>query len=112
MDERAHRECNPENIHDMVAVCGGIAELASHQTGYNSGVIRSGIYYPPGSLKARLTIEGGEKLAALRDKRGVPYERCGKVLVATEKEMPALKRLYVRGLEHGPDISGGSPQTR
>lgn len=78
------------------------AAFARHQTGHNSGVIHSGIYYPPGSLKARFSREGGERLVAFCEERGIPYERCGKVLVATcEKEIPALQRLYERGLGHG-----------
>lgn len=86
-------------------------ELARHQTGHNSGVIHSGIYYPPGSLKARFALEGGEKLTAFCDERGVPYERCGKVLVATEEgEVPALERLYGRGLEHGLSVRQLSPE--
>lgn len=76
--------------------------LARHQTGHNSGVIHSGIYYPPGSLKARFAIEGGGSLVELCEKRGVAYELCGKVLVATkEDELPALRLLYERGLQHG-----------
>lgn len=86
-------------------------ELARHQTGHNSGVIHSGIYYPPGSLKARFAIEGGEKLTAFCDERGIPYKRCGKVLVATEEgEVPALERLYRRGIEHGLDLRWLSPE--
>lgn len=78
------------------------AEIARHQTGHNSGVIHSGIYYTPGSLKARFAIEGGKKLAAFCSEHSIPYEHCGKVLVATdEKEIPALEQLYERGLKHG-----------
>lgn len=86
--------------------------LARHQTGHNSGVIHSGIYYPPGSLKARFAIEGGEKLTAFCDERVIPYERCGKILVATEEgEVPALEHLYKRGIEHGLNLQWLSPDS-
>lgn len=77
-------------------------ELARHQTGHNSGVIHSGVYYPPGSLKARFAREGGAALTAFCAKHGIDYELCGKVLVAADdSELPALERLYQRGKEHG-----------
>ncbi|MFN0028173.1 MAG: L-2-hydroxyglutarate oxidase [Acidimicrobiales bacterium] len=60
--------------------------IARHQTGSNSGVIHSGIYYKPGSLKARLTVEGKAELERYCTERGVPFERCGKVVVATRTE--------------------------
>jgi L-2-hydroxyglutarate oxidase LhgO len=73
-----------------------------HQTGHNSGVIHSGIYYAPGSLKARLCTEGQQLLYAYCDQRGIPYERCGKVVVATRlEELPQLDELQRRGTENG-----------
>ena len=72
--------------------------LASHQTGNNSGVIHSGLYYKPGSLKARLCTEGRKALVRFCDERNIPYELCGKVVVAThESELPALDELQRRG---------------
>lgn len=78
------------------------AQLAAHQTSHNSGVIHSGLYYRPGSLKARLCVSGAKRLVAFCEARGIPYARCGKVVVATEpSEVPALHRLYERGLANG-----------
>jgi len=76
--------------------------LAQHQTGHNSGVVHAGIYYAPGSLKARLCRRG---LGLLRDfcaERGLPYEACGKVVVAVdEREVEPLRRLEERATENG-----------
>jgi len=76
--------------------------VARHQTGANSGVIHGGIYYAPGSLKARLCVEGAAKMYAYCDERGIPYERCGKVVVALgERELPGLDALEARGRANG-----------
>ena len=78
------------------------AELATHQTGRNSGVIHSGIYYRPGSLKAKLCRRGVEKLLRFCDENGVPYELCGKLIVATsEGERARLPELVERGAANG-----------
>ncbi|RMF09946.1 MAG: L-2-hydroxyglutarate oxidase [Candidatus Neomarinimicrobiota bacterium] len=79
---------------------------AVHQTGHNSGVIHSGIYYRPGSLKARNCREGVRLLLDYCQARNIPYECCGKVIVATaEAERPRLQALYERGTANGvPDL--------
>ena len=70
-------------------------ELAGHQTGRNSGVIHSGIYYRPGSLKAENCRKGREQLVAFAKEQGLPHSICGKMIVATtEKELPELDRIY------------------
>jgi L-2-hydroxyglutarate oxidase len=77
-------------------------ELARHQTGHNSGVIHSGLYYKPGSLKAQGCVAGREALIAFCEQNSVPYEICGKVVVATaEQELPRLDELYRRGVANG-----------
>ena len=76
--------------------------IAAHQTGHNSGVIHSGIYYKPGSLKAKNCIAGYRQLLDFCDKNEVAYELCGKVIVATsEAEIPLLQTLYERGGQNG-----------
>ncbi len=78
------------------------AGLARHQTGRNSGVIHSGIYYKPGSLKATNCRAGKQALEEFCEAEGVAYEVCGKVIVAVdESERPALARIHERGLANG-----------
>ncbi|MBI2825967.1 MAG: L-2-hydroxyglutarate oxidase [Planctomycetia bacterium] len=77
-------------------------ELAHHQTGHNSGVLHSGIYYKPGSLKATNCRTGKAALEAFCRAEGVPFDICGKVIVATsEDELPALERIHERGQANG-----------
>ncbi len=78
------------------------AQLARHQTGNNSGVIHSGLYYRPGSLKAQSCVGGRTELIAFCDANNIPYEICGKVVVATSSaELPRLEELHRRGLANG-----------
>lgn len=77
-------------------------EIARHQSGHNSGVIHSGIYYRPGSLKARFCTAGRERLIRFCDDHRIPYRRLGKVIVATDpREVPALQELRRRGVANG-----------
>lgn len=77
-------------------------QLSAHQTGHNSGVIHSGLYYKPGSLKAVNCISGYRMLVDFCEKEGIPYELCGKIVVATKKDqLPILAGLYQRGIENG-----------
>ena len=76
--------------------------IAEHQSGHNSGVIHSGIYYAPGSLKARLCVAGGRALVRYCDEHDIPYQLSGKVIVATDPdELPRLDELKRRGLANG-----------
>jgi L-2-hydroxyglutarate oxidase len=78
---------------------------ALHQSGNNSGVIHSGVYYRPGSLKARLTVRGAEELAKFCAEHGLPHRRPGKVIVATEPaELPRLHQLAQRARENGVPV--------
>jgi len=76
--------------------------LAAHQTGHNSGVIHSGLYYRPGSLKARNCVEGREALYRFCEEHGIRHERCGKLVVALQpSELPALDALEEKGRANG-----------
>ncbi len=77
-------------------------ELAHHQTGNNSGVIHSGLYYKPGSLKAKNCFEGRELLYQFCEQNDIPFKKCGKIVVATnEEEINSLEELYNRGIANG-----------
>lgn len=126
VDERAGDALPTERLYDIAVVGAGIVGLAvareillrrpglrvvifdreesvaAHQTGHNSGVIHSGIYYTPGSLKARLCVEGSRLMYAYCVEHEIPYERCGKLIVAaTEAELPQLDALEARGRANG-----------
>ncbi len=78
------------------------ADIAAHQTGHNSGVIHSGLYYEPGSYKARLCTEGREALYRFCQEYDIPHERCGKIVVATRPdELPRLDKLEEQGRANG-----------
>ncbi|MFP4136781.1 MAG: L-2-hydroxyglutarate oxidase [Halomonas sp.] len=75
---------------------------AMHQTGHNSGVIHAGVYYTPGSLKARFCLEGNRATKAFCDEHGIPYDTCGKLLVATsDLEMQRMEALWERTAANG-----------
>jgi L-2-hydroxyglutarate oxidase len=80
------------------------ALLADHQTGHNSGVIHSGLYYTPGSLKAKNCVEGRHELVAFAKEHGIAYDVCGKVVVATkESELPYLDKIYSNGIANNTE---------
>ncbi|WP_185287535.1 L-2-hydroxyglutarate oxidase [Chryseobacterium lactis] len=77
-------------------------DVALHQSGHNSGVIHSGIYYKPGSLKAKNCIEGYNSVINFAEQHGIRYDLCGKIIVATsQEELPLLDNIYKRGIENG-----------
>ncbi|HEY9759853.1 MAG TPA: L-2-hydroxyglutarate oxidase [Oculatellaceae cyanobacterium] len=119
-----------ENQFDFVVIGGGIVGLATamaigerfksasiavlekeshpaaHQTGRNSGVIHSGIYYKPGSLKASFARRGNKSMVQFCEENSIPFEICGKVIVATrEDELPNLRMLYQRGVDNELNVS-------
>ena len=77
-------------------------KISDQQSGHNSNVLHAGIYYEPGSLKAKFCVEGNRAIAALCEKFNLPIRRCGKVIVAnTEEEIDRLERLHDRGTDNG-----------
>jgi L-2-hydroxyglutarate oxidase len=79
-------------------------QLAGHQTGHNSGVIHSGLYYKPGSQKAKNCVEGRKELVAFSKKYGVVHDVCGKIVVATEeKELPHMEKIFNNGVANNTE---------
>ncbi len=77
-------------------------KVCAHQSGHNSGVLHSGLYYKPGSLKARLAVSGIREMVAFCQEHAVPHEICGKLVVAVnESEVPRLRNLHERGTQNG-----------
>ena len=116
----------PDQRYDLVVIGGGIvglsvamkitrrlprlrvlvaekeSRLAQHQTGHNSGVIHSGVYYKPGSVKARTCVAGAAAMVEFCRQHAIPFEVCGKVIVAaTQEEVPRLRELLERGQANG-----------
>ena len=97
-------QLSKNNPHLKIAVLDKENDVAVHQTGNNSGVIHSGIYYKPNSLKALNCKRGYDLLLNFCNENGIKYELCGKVIVATSnKERQALDNIYKRGVENGLD---------
>src|SRR3984885_14218250 len=88
------------------------ASIGRHQTGHNSGVIHSGIYYRPGSLKAKNCVAGASAMIRFCQEHRISFEICGKVIVATrDSELAALRELLVRGTQNGvPEITLIGPE--
>ena len=77
-------------------------DLGLHQTGHNSGVLHSGLYYKPGSSKATLAVQGLQQMIAFCREHGIPHDQCGKIVVATSpEELPGLENLWQRGNANG-----------
>lgn len=84
---------------------------APHQTGHNSGVIHAGPYYKPGSLKARMCVAGNRSMTEFAEEHGIPYDICGKLIVATSaKEVPQLRKLEERGIANGTPLERVTPE--
>jgi L-2-hydroxyglutarate oxidase LhgO len=96
------RELRHRHPDAAVTVVDKEAGVGRHQTSHNSGVVHAGLYYPPGSLKARLCTRGRLLLQEFCEARGLPYEECGKVVVAsTSDELPALREIEARAEANG-----------
>jgi L-2-hydroxyglutarate oxidase len=96
------RELIRRDARASVCVFESERELATHQSGHNSGVIHAGLYYEPGSLKARLCVQGARELYEYCEQRGIASERCGKVIVAADaSELGRLEQLERRGAANG-----------
>lgn len=117
---------NQDNVYDITVIGGGIVglsaaykintafpalqvlvlekekQLAAHQTGHNSGVIHSGLYYKPGSYKAKNCVDGRRELVTFAREHKIAHDICGKVIVATDaKELPHMNKVFNNGLQNG-----------
>lgn len=102
-----------ERLPDLrVVVVEKEADVALHQSGHNSGVVHAGVYYAPGSLKARLCTEGKAELEQFAERHGIPLERCGKLIVAlTQGEVARLEDLHGRAIANGvPGLEAVGPE--
>ncbi len=96
------RELTRRHPRASVCVLEREGRLGAHQTGHNSGVVHAGVYYTPGSLKARLCVEGARELYAYCEERSIPVQACGKVILATEPgELGRLEELERRAAANG-----------
>jgi L-2-hydroxyglutarate oxidase len=96
---------------DSVTVCEKADRWAAHQTGHNSNVVHAGLYYRPGSLKARLSVAGNASMVAFARDNGVPVDVCGKLIVATRAaEVPRLAALGERARANGVPVTRISPE--
>lgn len=90
------------NLNKKILIVEKESRIACHQTGHNSGVIHSGIYYKPGSLKHKNCVEGYNALVKFANQYDIPYDLCGKIIVATNKsELEGLDRIFDRGMKNG-----------
>jgi L-2-hydroxyglutarate oxidase len=94
-----------------IVVCEKESHWAAHQTGNNSGVIHAGVYYKPGSLKAKMAFEGNRSMVAFCQQHGIAHEVCGKVIVATEAaELERLENLFQRAQANGLPVRKIGPE--
>ncbi|HEY3752776.1 MAG TPA: L-2-hydroxyglutarate oxidase [Pseudonocardiaceae bacterium] len=95
---------------DQVTVCEKEDHWAAHQTGHNSNVVHAGLYYRPGSLKARMSVAGNASMVAFAEENGAPVDVCGKLIVATsDDEVPRLAALADRAKANGVPVTRLSP---
>src|SRR5690606_11119413 len=93
---------NTRHPHLKIAVLEKENRVSAHQTGRNSGVIHSGIYYKPGSYKAKNCVEGRRELVAFAKEYGIKHDICGKVIVATQQdELAHMNKVYQNGIANG-----------
>src|SRR5690606_24220893 len=90
--------------HLSICLIEKMPHLADHQTGNNSGVIHSGLYYKPGSLKAKNCVNGRHELVAFAKEHNIKHDICGKIVVATEeKELPHMEKIFQNGIANNTE---------